>query len=180
MITKQFITAGEAIFTVVPPAAFVAARNQLGEQWHEHYTFRVSKVELKASADGKFPARTAFFIASLTGQDNTSDYTYLGELKDGVVKLTKKSAFPETATRVIVARRVLAAIFAGNADKIAAAGWEVKHEGYCGRCGKLLTVPESIDSGFGPECIKQVMGCTLGQFAKSQKAAVETIAKLVG
>lgn len=30
------------------------------------------------------------------------------------------------------------------------------HEGRCGRCGRRLTVPESIESGFGPECIKHV------------------------
>lgn len=26
------------------------------------------------------------------------------------------------------------------------------HEGRCGRCARRLTVPESIESGFGPEC----------------------------
>jgi hypothetical protein len=32
----------------------------------------------------------------------------------------------------------------------------VHHEGRCGRCGRTLTVPESIESGFGPECINYV------------------------
>jgi len=32
----------------------------------------------------------------------------------------------------------------------------VFHEGACGRCGRTLTVPESIASGFGPECIRYV------------------------
>ena len=32
----------------------------------------------------------------------------------------------------------------------------VFHEGKCGRCGRALTVPESIESGFGPECITKV------------------------
>lgn len=31
------------------------------------------------------------------------------------------------------------------------------HEGVCGRCGRRLTVPESIDTGFGPEC-KKIVG----------------------
>lgn len=31
---------------------------------------------------------------------------------------------------------------------------EVWHEGRCGRCGRRLTVPESIANGLGPECIK--------------------------
>lgn len=30
------------------------------------------------------------------------------------------------------------------------------HEGRCGRCGRRLTVPESIESGFGPDCIGRV------------------------
>ena len=47
--------------------------------------------------------------------------------------------------------------------KIAAAlkgGWyaskaetvQVWHEGRCGKCGRKLTVPESLTSGLGPEC----------------------------
>ena len=35
-------------------------------------------------------------------------------------------------------------------------GFEVWHEGKCGRCGAKLTVPESVASGFGPECVKLV------------------------
>jgi hypothetical protein len=29
---------------------------------------------------------------------------------------------------------------------------EVEHSGHCGRCGRLLTVPSSVQSGLGPEC----------------------------
>lgn len=32
---------------------------------------------------------------------------------------------------------------------------EFWHEGQCGRCGRELTVPESIKSGIGPECAKR-------------------------
>lgn len=32
---------------------------------------------------------------------------------------------------------------------------EIWHEGRCCRCGKLLTVPESVELGIGPECIKK-------------------------
>ena len=28
----------------------------------------------------------------------------------------------------------------------------VRHDGRCGRCGRQLTVPSSIDKGIGPEC----------------------------
>jgi hypothetical protein len=32
------------------------------------------------------------------------------------------------------------------------AGVEVWHEGHCMRCGRALTVPESISTGLGPVC----------------------------
>jgi hypothetical protein len=31
---------------------------------------------------------------------------------------------------------------------------EIWHEGKCGKCGRQLTVPSSIETGIGPECIK--------------------------
>jgi hypothetical protein len=159
MINATFVTGGKATFTVEVPAAFIGAKAQLGETWHPHYTYRVERVEMKAT--DKFPAKTCYFVKSLNGPDNTADYVYLGMLdeKTGDVKLTAKSAFPETATRVKVLRRVLAVLWAGEGDKIAAAGWDVHHEGACARYGRALTVPESVKSGFGPECIK-MMTCT--------------------
>jgi hypothetical protein len=33
---------------------------------------------------------------------------------------------------------------------------EVWHEGTCGRCGRQLTVPESIARGIGPECASRI------------------------
>ena len=33
---------------------------------------------------------------------------------------------------------------------------KIRHEGRCGRCNRKLTTPDSIDSCFGPECIKFV------------------------
>jgi hypothetical protein len=158
MITKQFVTGGKAIFSVEVPEAFIAAQKQIGVEFHPHYTYRVDRVEMPGN--DLYPARTCYFVKALTGPDNTADYVYLGMLDaaTGEVRLTAKSAFPATATRVRVAQRVLAALWAGNGDKIAAAGWDVHHNGHCGRCGRLLTVPESVVSGFGPECVKMV--CT--------------------
>lgn len=167
-INANWILAGDAIFTVKVPAGF--------GDFAPHYTYRVRKVEMKAS--GKYPARTAWFVSNLTGPDNTADYTYLGEvLTNGEVKLTAKSAFPETAKRVKLLRRVLARVFAGEIAAIEAAGFAVNHEGFCGRCGALLTVPESVECGFGPECVKLVTGNTLKQYAAAMKCvAVATAA----
>lgn len=32
----------------------------------------------------------------------------------------------------------------------------IRHEDRCARCGRTLTVPASIDSGFGPQCAEKV------------------------
>ena len=34
---------------------------------------------------------------------------------------------------------------------------EVYHEGFCGRCGRPLTNPESVQLGYGPSCYKEIV-----------------------
>ena len=41
-------------------------------------------------------------------------------------------------------------------DKALGEGVEFWHEGRCGCCGKLLTVPESINAGYGPICLPRM------------------------
>jgi hypothetical protein len=146
MISKEFLLSGDAIFTVIPAPAF---RDAVPDS-QDHYTFKVERVEFEGPN-----AKTMYFIKSLAGSDNTSDYVYMGVV-DTVflkgVKLTAKSAFPETSTRVRIASRVVSRILAGDGDKIAEAGWDVKHAGKCGKCGRMLTEPESLSSGIGPIC----------------------------
>ena len=33
---------------------------------------------------------------------------------------------------------------------------EIWHEGKCGKCGRPLTVPSSIENGLGPSCLKKL------------------------
>lgn len=141
MIGYEFVTAGNATFTVRQPASAPG---------NPHYTFRVRKKE----ANPPYPE--AYFVSLLTGPDNDSAYTYLGVLnpQTGEVRLTKKSAYAEDSYPVRLLRRVLACLLAGKGLAITAAGYDVMHEGKCGRCGRTLTVPESLDNGIGPECIK--------------------------
>jgi hypothetical protein len=41
-------------------------------------------------------------------------------------------------------------------DDVIPADLEVRHEGHCGRCGRGLTDPASIDIGIGPECQRKM------------------------
>ncbi len=148
MLSKQFITAGRAVFTVeIPPPDQEILHSP------PHYTFRVKRKE----ANLDWPE--AYFVQILTGPDNTSSYTYLGMLspETGEVRLTKKSKYNDDSLPVKILRRVLVRLWADQGDLIRQAGWELHHEGKCCRCGRALTVPESVESGIGPEC-RQIMG----------------------
>ncbi len=131
MITKDFLTAGHAIFTV---------SNPLGE----YFTYRVS------APNDQNELHPIWFVSVLTGPNNTEDYTYLGLLRDnGNVHTTAKSKFAKDSKPVKVAQWAIRQVWEG---KSLPSGYDVKHIGKCGRCGRPLTTPESIDSGIGPVC----------------------------
>jgi hypothetical protein len=146
MVSRDFILAGKAIFTIEPSAAFVAANPTA----KAHYTFRVVHKE----AEGGYPE--AYFVSMLTGADNENDYTYVAKLDPayGHVNLTRGSHVTAASHPYRILARVIARIWADEGDVIEAAGWKVYHVGRCGRCGRTLTVPESIESGIGPECAR--------------------------
>lgn len=146
MLSRTFVTAGKAIFTVAVPAEYA------GSYGKPHYTY---KVKVKP-ANGTYPEM--LFVSVLTGPDNGNDYSYLGILnpQTGVVRTTGKSKFPADSFTVRLLNRVLARLWADDAASIAAAGFDLHHEGRCGRCGRRLTVPESIETGLGPECAGRV------------------------
>lgn len=148
MITKTFITAGKAIFTLELDQAFASMHSL-----PPHYTFKINK----KAADEKNP-RDAYFISLLTGCDNTSDYSYLGLLnaETGNVILTKASKVSDDSWVVKLLRRTLQRVWEGNQVMLEQAGFKLHHEGRCGRCGRLLTVPDSIETGLGPECASKL------------------------
>ncbi len=130
-----FIKAGRAVFTLV------------SERTGARYTFKAKK----ADPDPRYPA--SWYIFLLTGPDNEEDYTYLGIMgENGNLKLTKKSAYTTDSGPV----RALAWTLYRLAIAGVCPGVEVWHASRCGRCGRTLTVPTSIETGFGPECSSKV------------------------
>lgn len=142
-IGKDFILAGRAIFTVVSITG-------------ERYTFKVTR---KDSTNPRFPA-PSYFAAVMTGSANDSDssYDYVGIVQAGAgtVKATRNSKITPDDVRAKVLNFALSVAWGARALP---AGYKIHHEGRCGRCGRLLTVPESIVTGFGPECSER-MGLT--------------------
>lgn len=134
MLSKEFITAGNAIFTV---------ENNKGE----HFTFKVEKKK----AEKNYP--DAWFVRAMVGTDNVGHYAYLGLLdaEFGKVRMTRASKFAEDQTQTKVVRWALDKIWTNGSLP---EGYQIRHNGHCSRCKRVLTNPESLDTGIGPECVK--------------------------
>jgi predicted nucleic acid-binding Zn-ribbon protein len=89
------------------------------------------------------------FISLLSGPDNTSDYRYMATIFSGKdLRWTAKS----TVNSDTPSSKAFAWAWGKLIQGVMPAGLEVWHEGRCGKCGRRLTVPESILTGLGPEC----------------------------
>lgn len=125
----QFALAGNARFTLV------------STKTQARYTFKV-----RASEDNA----TMHFVSCLTGPDNWSNYSYLGFIRRGVFfHGGQKARIAETAPSAKAFDWFWRNLSRGGISQT----MEIHHCMACGRCGRALTVPESIKSGFGPECI---------------------------
>lgn len=90
-----------------------------------------------------------FFVSVLTGSDNETDYKYLGCLRNGQYKHGgHKAKVGADAQSAKAFGWFWGQIHANNLPDTV----EVWHEGRCGRCGRKLTVPASVERGIGPEC----------------------------
>jgi hypothetical protein len=134
----HFVMAGNAVFTL-------RSRGKGGGR----FTYKVRALD------------KVWLVSVLTGQDNEGDFSYLGIIPyDSPTKFIHggaKSRIGKTAPsyqafdwfwrqlQLAIARRP------NHLDQV-----EFWHEGRCGRCNRLLTVPESIEAGIGPECARKL------------------------
>jgi hypothetical protein len=126
----RFVLAGNCTFT--------ARSTRTGKR----YTFKVSKPK-----DSQNDIR---FVGLLSGPDNESDYVYVGMITpDLLFKLTRASRMTFDSEPVKAFDYIWCFLRLNEEPK----NVEIWHSGRCARCGRKLTVPESIASGFGPECI---------------------------
>lgn len=123
----QFINGGNA--TVTLQSKKTGAR----------FTYRI-----RASKDG-----AVHFVSLLNGPDNETAYAYFGYIRRGYFNHggTKARVSADASSA-----KAFAWAYRSFAQGVIPDSLEVWHEGRCGRCGRKLTVPSSIASGFGPEC----------------------------
>lgn len=121
-----------------------------------HFTYKIKRAKDRTTGEPQLPA--LWFVSLLNGPDNYSNYQYLGVVRPDreayAFQLTRKSHATEDAPSVKAFRFFFEHAALRNAIPEAL---EVRHEGACGRCGRKLTVPASIDRGIGPECA-EIMG----------------------
>lgn len=101
---------------------------------------------------GKRPGAPTYLVKVLTGTDNTRDYSMFGLIRSGAYAYWGRSEVPETAPSV----QSFAWLWRNQAQMARWPQVELWYEGFCLKCGKLLSVPESIAAEIGPECRKKM------------------------
>lgn len=130
----------------------------------EHRTLRVRK----PTAGSNFP-QDSLIVGYLAGSENDSDgsYVWFGhslpkgtaaestwKFYEGFKIWTSFKAKVKPTEETIMRLRRAVEIIANNGKECGKA-YAMK-SGRCWRCGRMLTVPSSIESGIGPECATKV------------------------
>lgn len=136
----KFVFAGNATFTIRSGATGT------------RYTFRVRRFK----ARGDTPS-TNFAVNLLTGPDNGSSYEYIGWVAPGRDFKPAKGVSLEAKSTLAVAW--VFQFLARERFDVVEGQTEIWHAGTCGRCGRMLTTPESVDSGLGPDCRAKIEAC---------------------
>lgn len=131
----DFIMGGNSHFTVVAPNS-------------ERFTFKV----LHCEPDNK---PEYYRVSVLTGPDNVNNYRRIAEIHviDGMPKIVCTGNDSKTPSFRMIEKVYYNLIFTQYEPL---SGYEFWHTGRCGRCGRLLTVPSSIEKGIGPECESKI------------------------
>lgn len=114
------------------------------------FSYRVRR----APDDGKPDKKRPWFVSVLIGADNESSYQYMGT----IWRMSNTMLTYDHGSKSKIGLGAPSAMawnyFFGQVLVVGQipAKLEVWHEGRCGRCGRALTVPESIARGIGPEC----------------------------
>lgn len=146
-MARTFALAGNAIFTMV------------SKRTGKRFTFKLSRPKDNDNARPQQFGRVTrrpIFVSVLSGPLNTSDYAYLGQIWEDAEKLVyevgRKSRVgrdaPSQQAALWLAKALNNPALLDQAD--------IYHAGRCGRCGRTLTVPSSIESGIGPECASRM------------------------
>jgi hypothetical protein len=97
--------------------------------------------------------QTTHFL-SVKQEGGRFPYRYIGMVNaNGSIKCSAKSEFIPGTKEYDVANWAVQVVFN---SKFLKDGYEIRHVGKCGRCGRTLTDPDSINRGIGPDCAEMM------------------------
>lgn len=132
----DFVLGGRSLFTLVNTAT------------ENRFTYKVTR---KSGDDADYPDRP-YFVSLMTGPDNVLSYSYIGVIfPNQNFRWTSKSRVGRDSQGVRAFDWFFNSILR-NPNRELPASVDVMHHGRCGRCNRVLTVPESIETGLGPIC----------------------------
>ena len=133
----NYVTAGKACVTI------------LNTETEGRHTYRVNAPGRTAE---ERDAAEILFVSVMTGTDNDNPrhYKYIGIIirQSGAFRTTAKTKLPLTDARVKGMEWLMRNVKV--LDRFPHV--EIRHHNRCGKCNRVLTVPESIDTGLGPIC----------------------------
>lgn len=152
------ISHNKALELILAGKAIITLKNA---KTGNRFTYRIKRMKTGDVHNVNDRRNALRFISVLTGPENTSHYSYFAHFKilggidfDGTqsfeYKFNKdKAKVKRDCQSVQVFEWVV-----GNLvhKKPMPSNIEIWHNGHCCRCGRVLTVPESIEDGIGPEC----------------------------
>lgn len=129
-LVPKFALAGNAIITLYSGNTGV------------HFTYKISR-----HRDDK----DLYFVKLLRGADNNADYSYIGCYYKDTNRFNPCKPWKDRNLDLWPPSMRAIKCFFEHLYNLPKA-LHVYHEGRCGKCGRRLTTPESIERGFGPEC----------------------------
>lgn len=144
-LTPKYLIAGKSTVTVKLPSGFHYSKD--GTE-RTHYTYRCDYVE----ANGKYDSTV--FVNLLVGGDNQQDYVCIGRFDPdyGDMVTIRRSQQWEPTLPYRLFKRILNRVYNNKQGDYEEKGFYTMHDGTCGRCGRTLTTPDSVEKGLGPIC----------------------------
>lgn len=131
----DYIMGGNATFTLVVS--------------EKRYTYKIIERVVENN-------ETIYSVMVLVGPDNVNNYRKFATIKDvdGMPKLELIGRTTNYIEYFEWIKKLYYGLLFNDYSKIL--DWQIWHTGRCSRCGRLLTVPESIENGIGPECASRI------------------------
>jgi hypothetical protein len=139
---RKYLCAGRATITLV------------SKKTGTRFTYRVNTPTDRQT--GQPATDGTLMISVLDGPDNETDYVWLGRVAREVFYVGRKVPKPGEISKDAPCAQAFAWAWRKLLQGTMPEALEIWHEGRCGRCGRKLTVPQSIAQGFGPECVTKV------------------------